>query len=422
MAIIKDAGNHPAGTTGTTVTFTNALTIASQNNRLLLVAIDGVDGVADLVTKVEWDGEAMTRIYSVRRPSNRWCSYWYLLSPHTGTKNLVVTNSSSAYVEPSIVSYYNVYQQAPEATSQTSGTAAASGTGTNIQIDDGGAGTNLAIVSRTDNPLTVGTYAVAFGGNSPTLNVTTVTAGASVIGVLSTGAGAYVIFASAWKEAGNTLSAVFYPDADTESTSVDGYVARQSVNEALATIIAGAGNGSSDVVGNNDLALVVASATTNQYQIIRRGIFLFDTSSLTSSANIISSTLSLYVTITNNNLGGSASFSLVQSTPASNTALANSDYGNVGSTLQATSLTVSSLLTSAYNSFTLNAAGLSNISKTGITKFGTRMESDRSGSGLTWSSSARESVEGNYSDAGSNKPRLLVIYTLLDFPGGVIMI
>lgn len=198
--ILKDAGNHPAGQTDTTVTFTNALTIAANTNRLLLVAIDGVDGVADLVTGVAWDGQAMTNIYSVRRPSNRWTSLWYLLAPNTGTKNLVVTNSGSSYVEPSLVSYYNVFQQAWEARNQTSGTAAASGVGTNIQIDDGSAGTNLAIVSRTDNPQnSIGSYAVAFNGDSPTVSVTTVTSGASVLGVLSTGAGVYVIFATAWK-------------------------------------------------------------------------------------------------------------------------------------------------------------------------------------------------------------------------------
>lgn len=210
MVITKDAGNHATGQTGTSLTFTNALTVADRPNRLLLVAIDGSLSASDVVTGVSFDGVAMTKIKSLRKPTNRWVSYWYLLSPNTGTKNLTVTCSSSDYVEPSLVSYYNVFQQAYEALSaDASGTGGAGGVGTSTQIDDGQGSYNVAIVSRTDNPLSVNTYRLNMSGDAQYASVTTVTGGASVLGVLGIGAGNWVAIATSWKaipdEGGNPM-------------------------------------------------------------------------------------------------------------------------------------------------------------------------------------------------------------------------
>lgn len=209
-------------------------------------------------------------------------------------------------------------------------------------------------------------------------------------------------------------SGTFNPDANPESTSVDGNVARLGVNEIYTTVRNGAGNYFEDDAGvNREVGYIIGTSTTDQYSRIHRGIFLFDTSSLDNTAVISAATMELYVgAAVDNALGSNGSMSLVQSTPASNTGLANSDYGNVGDTLQATAIALSAISSSAYNAFTLNATGIASISLTGITKFGTRNEKDRANSAPSWSSGAAEGMVCNYADSASNKPKLVVTYTL----------
>ena len=73
-------------------------------------------------------------------------------------------------------------------------------------------------------------------------------------------------------------TATFYPAAGAASP-VDGVVARHGIDEAFATIRAGAGTISSATDADAQASRLTASATTNQYSLLRRGIFLFDTSS-----------------------------------------------------------------------------------------------------------------------------------------------
>lgn len=188
MAIIKDAGIHITGQTATTVTFTNAMTIAQHDNRILFFVADGSTS-ADKVTAVTWHGQSMTKILAVQKPTNRWNSYWYLLAPDVGTYDLVVTNSSSDYCEPSLVCYYNVKQQAPEASASNSGGSDAGGLGTSIQIVDGQGAYNIALVDRTDNPQgAAGNYIISKSGDAQKATVTTLTSGAFVCGFLGSGA------------------------------------------------------------------------------------------------------------------------------------------------------------------------------------------------------------------------------------------
>lgn len=185
MAIIKDAGAHVAvAQTGTTLTFASALTISDHPNRILFFVADS-DLSVDRITGVTWHGQAMTKILSVQKPSNRWNSYWYLLAPDVGTYDFVVTNSASSYTEITSVCYYNVKQQAPEATSSNSGTGGQGSVGTNVQIVDGQSGYNIALVDRTDNPQgAAGNYIISESGNANKSTVTTLTSGAFVCGFL----------------------------------------------------------------------------------------------------------------------------------------------------------------------------------------------------------------------------------------------
>jgi hypothetical protein len=213
-------------------------------------------------------------------------------------------------------------------------------------------------------------------------------------------------------------SGTFYPDAHPESTSVDGYAGRVGSAESWATIIAGAGTVAVTSASTLDY-FFLSDNTSDTWARVHRLIVLFDTSSLGDSAIVSSATCSFYQTTTFINTFGGA-FCLVQSTPASNTDIANADYAQVGTTQQASDINMSSVSQSAYNDFTLNATGIASISLTSVTKFGSRFSFDRTGTPPTWQGNLRNQLDFNSGDNASNKPKLVVTYT---YPSlGVIII
>ena len=211
---------------------------------------------------------------------------------------------------------------------------------------------------------------------------------------------------------GNTTS-TFYPDADPENTSVDGYVSRGSVDETFSTLRSGVGTGFQD--SNTPIWVQIqSSATTNQWAAINRMIILFDTAALSDTDSINSATFSLYVVSQENAFGGSPALDLVDSNPASNTGLANADYGNVGTVLQADAKLFSDITSSQYNDWTLNSTGLSNISITSVSKFGMRIDGDVTNTApMTWTSNNYQALQGSAADtAGTTQdPKLVVEHT-----------
>jgi len=178
---------------------------------------------------------------------------------------------------------------------------------------------------------------------------------------------------------GNTTS-TFYPDAHTESTSVDGIVRRDlgaSGGDDWTTIRNGAGNGSSDAGSAINLFRFEGSNNSStEWDLIARSIVLFDTSALGDSDTITGATLSFYVTSKADPFSDTPALAIVDSTPASNTALVAADYGQVGTTRQASDTAYGDITASEYNDITLNSTGEASISKTGITKLGTRCDLD----------------------------------------------
>lgn len=139
---------------------------------------------------------------------------------------------------------------------------------------------------------------------------------------------------------------------------------------------AGDGGASTDYTTDNRPLLGWESnnAGDPKTYFIHRGFLPFDTSSLPDDAVITAATLYCYVTQKYSVSAGSCC--LVAGTPASNTALVDDDFDQVGTTELASRKTYSGLTTSAYNSWALNADGLAAISKTGYTRFAFRTAKD----------------------------------------------
>lgn len=213
----------------------------------------------------------------------------------------------------------------------------------------------------------------------------------------------------------------FFPDAGFGNTTVDGGVIRAGVSEAWATIIAGAGTGQLTTGDPESPFAINSAATTNQFSALQRAILTFDSSGLTAAATITAAVLSLFGTTKSDGLAITPTVDVYTSTPAANNALANADFSQVQGTSQTGSpITFAGWSTSGYNDFTFNATGQGNVSKTGISKFGTRNQNyDVAAVAPTWSISAASQINANFADAAgtNNDPKLVVTFTLPSAPG-----
>lgn len=168
-----------------------------------------------------------------------------------------------------------------------------------------------------------------------------------------------------------------------------------------------------------------AAATSIQAQIDNdsflcdRPLMCFDTSAIDDAATIDSATLTIYVTGGYARGGGDIYLELVTASPADPTSLASGDYDSFGTTRLAPQINVYPASGQTYT-FTLNAAGLAAINKTGYTSFFVVMGNDFANSTTSPSdltigfpfSNRYTYAAFNSGDAGSNKPLLTVNYTL----------
>jgi hypothetical protein len=170
-----------------------------------------------------------------------------------------------------------------------------------------------------------------------------------------------------------TCTATFYPDADTETTSVDGMVTDSALLESWADKRDNTdGNGAFDdeTGGGNSVIGIRSSNGGGNWWVFSHGFFLFDTSSIPRGSAINSATFELVVSSKYDHFSGG--FSLVETTPASNTALETADLDQWKTTKLASDLTTSGITadSSTYNVWALNGDGLMNINRDGVSKFG----------------------------------------------------
>lgn len=216
----------------------------------------------------------------------------------------------------------------------------------------------------------------------------------------------------------------FFPDADTESTSVDGDVAsRSTVWDTVHDATSGTENARDNTVSNDVSTGFFTSISS--WEIIRY-IVLFDTSVLPDGDTISAANLQLFEEDTINNDNDTLDYlTVVQSSPASNTAIVQDDYDQVGNIDNPTEaidagsrIDYGSISAGAYNTFTFNATGIAFIDKAGITKLGVReghdaedMEYDNGLGGSTFNLFKLSAAE----TAGTTQdPKLTVTHSAID--------
>jgi hypothetical protein len=206
-------------------------------------------------------------------------------------------------------------------------------------------------------------------------------------------------------------SATFYPDANPETATVDGRVWQDSGASGVdwATIVAAAGTSAADSTTYTDCAMY-SGTNIDKWRLLGRAIFLFDTSSLGSGAEISAVVLSLRGNAKN---GSSIDVNIYSSAPASNTALAAGDFDSLGSTAFSDTINISSWSVADYNDFGLNSSGIAAINKTGVSKFGSRDAThDAGNSEPSWTSTAYYMRFYCAEQGNGYKPKLVVTYSV----------
>ena len=181
---------------------------------------------------------------------------------------------------------------------------------------------------------------------------------------------------------GNTTS-TFYPDADIETTSVDG--TNQIVD---GTNWESTQDATTGVANDSAASSIVGSRVDTNGATLRRAFLLIDASAITDTDTVNSSTLSVAMTATFSNTDNDANdfFAVVKPCPAANTSLTAADYDNFRDTTNSSCpravdtamteysarLDFGSFVTDSatYNDFVINAAGNASTSVTGITYYG----------------------------------------------------
>ncbi len=149
------------------------------------------------------------------------------------------------------------------------------------------------------------------------------------------------------------------PDANVETNSVDGAVARFA-DDTWSTKINGAGNVADDTNTRIDMTLS-SQPTPDRWRNVSRGVLLFyiPDGPIPAGAIVESAKVSLEPQGTPNN-NFNTSLTLTDSDPASDTGLASSDYQNGKGTVEFTDTRVTflSMTGGAKFEFDLNAAGI----------------------------------------------------------------
>ena len=226
---------------------------------------------------------------------------------------------------------------------------------------------------------------------------------------------------------GNTTD-TYYPDANPESTSVDGDVGRGPGTAESWSTIRSASTGTTGDNHDSNASRVTfyiysPASSGDSWGSLHRSYYLFDTSALPEGNEISSATLSLYGNAKSDALSITPDINIYSSNPASNTALVPDDYDQHGTTAYSTAITYSGWSTSGYNDFALNGSGIAAISATGVSKFGARNANyDVSGTVPTHSVSADSYVHSYYADqtGTTNDPKLVIVHDVPNDPSGTI--
>jgi len=210
----------------------------------------------------------------------------------------------------------------------------------------------------------------------------------------------------------------YYPDSDPEINSVDGHCNSRASSPGVpwADLYYGSYNlGASD----NETTVSVkvqASEEDPNWEEITRGIVTFYTENLPDNAEISSAILSLYsgVGASGDELSMGFEVNIYQGITFSNTSIGGNRFVyNTYTTAFSSNISTTTWGSSGYKDFTLNSSGISNISKTGVSKFAVKSNIDVNNSPPSWQYGMNAYVGFNTAETSgtASDPKLVITYT-----------
>lgn len=208
-------------------------------------------------------------------------------------------------------------------------------------------------------------------------------------------------------------SSTFYPDADPETSSVDGWTQGYSpTNTTWTALVNHAGHAAADDTPDAAQNAWYSGTSLNTWRTLRRADYLYDTSSLGDTVIITGATLSVYCYNKYMPSGATPVYNIYTSNPLSNTELVAADYPRVGGTALATGIAHADIDAAGYNDWVLNTTGLATIPLDGVAKYSMRTNYDVEDSQPAWTSAEWNGISCYFSEQGSGfKPKLVVTYT-----------
>jgi len=198
----------------------------------------------------------------------------------------------------------------------------------------------------------------------------------------------------------------------------DGYVA-ELTDSSWQTMRDAAGDTFRTDTGTTyDPIRLLATTTSNEYNENRRGVLLFNTSTIPDDAIIGSSDFAVCGAGGKATALGSPDIVLVGFSYIAGTAISEELYNNFNTNRLATDIPIGSWSTSNWNNWTLNTEGKNYINKTGATPLMLMNSWDYSNSstGITWSSANKTTIlwRDRSTSITTNIPTLTVVYSLPD--------
>jgi hypothetical protein len=210
---------------------------------------------------------------------------------------------------------------------------------------------------------------------------------------------------------GSTTSTIF--------STRDGNLTRNNASapsQTFTNLRTGNGTGEDDTSAQTGACDLLAAGTSNQYQIMQRYVFIFDTS-VVSTDTVNSATLSVYGrgTVVIDGFSGTGQVGMTEGTVADTGAWAITDFQSNTSftTRWATDVDLGSLTSEAYNAWTFNATGRGAINGSGNTLVGMKINFDIDNSAPTWGAGQETFFRlYSYAEAGTTKdPKIVIDHT-----------
>jgi len=220
-------------------------------------------------------------------------------------------------------------------------------------------------------------------------------------------------------------TSTFYPDADPESTSVDGYMVSISPLSGGSWALARSqGAGTYTEVYHSNNAVHVGVFYGPEGWAIRRIALLFDTSSIPDTDTVTAATMTLYVWLWGVGIGGAGEgynwIAVTTCNPASNTTLASTDFPSWTNIEQSDRKTPDLSMYDTFQTWTLTSTGRASVSKTGVSKFAMQSGFDINNTSIAqwqnWSSLGFYSAEA--AAGTTHDPRLTVEHSFIPSSSG----